>query len=219
MEMRLEHVYKTLRRTEVIHDVSLSMTGGQVYGLRGYNGSGKTMLMRVMAGLMKPTDGQVYIGGKKLGEEMDFPPSIGILLENPAFLADYTGFENLELIAGLRQVAGREQIREALARVGLDPDDRRKYRKYSLGMKQRLGVAGAVFEHPDIVLLDEPTNALDAEGVERVTGLIRTERDRGALVVVASHGSGWLDGVADKIFVIENGRIPDNRKQGDYDKI
>ena len=207
MELVLDNVSKTLRRTQVIDGVTLRLTGGRVYGLRGYNGSGKTMLMRLMAGLLRPTAGTVAIDGKTLGRDIDFPSSLGLFLESPAFLPHYTGQENLRLIARLRGAAGEEQIRAALRRVGLDPDDRRKYRKYSLGMKQRLGIACAIFESPDILLLDEPTNALDTAGAALVRDIIRDERARGALVVVASHDREQLDALADVIYTIEHGQI------------
>lgn len=207
MEIQLEHVSKTLKGTKIIDDVSLHLTSGKVYGLKGYNGSGKTMLMRVVAGLLKPTSGEVRLDGKVLGRDLDFPPSVGLFLENPAFLPNYTGLENLMLIASLKGVANEEKVREAIARVGLDPDDTRKYRKYSLGMKQRLGIACAIFETPDILLLDEPTNALDRDGVQLVSDIIRSERERGALIVMASHEQERLESLADVIFTIEHGRI------------
>ena len=214
MEIVLSNVSKTIHKTEVISGVSLRLESGQVYGLQGYNGSGKTMLMRLISGLLLPTSGEVQIDGKTLGTDIDFPPSIGIFLENPAFLSSYTGLENLELIASLRGIANTAQIREEISRVGLDPEDKRKFRKYSLGMKQRLGIAAAVFEKPDIVILDEPTNALDGDGVELVSEIIREERARGALVVVASHERERLQTMADVIFTIEHGRIMDRAKGG-----
>lgn len=207
MEVVLENVSKTLKGVRIIDDVSMSLTGGRVYGIQGCNGSGKTMLMRLMAGLLRPTSGHVWIDGKKLGKDMDFPPSIGVFLENPSFLPGYTGFENLELIASLRDVANEEAIKKAIARVGLDPEDKRKYRKYSLGMKQRLGIACAIFEKPEILLLDEPTNALDKDGVQLVGDIIRGERDRGALVVLSSHEQALLAELADVIYTMENGKI------------
>ena len=133
-----------------------------------------------MAGLIRPTSGQVWIDGRQLGRDMDFPPSMGLLLENPAFLPNHTGLKNLELLAAIQNRAAGEGIRQTLRDVGLDPDDRRKYRKYSLGMKQRLGVAAAIMEQPELILVDEPTNALDDRGVEQICALLRRERDRGA---------------------------------------
>ncbi len=207
MEIVLDNVTKTLHGTTVIDGISARFTSGHVYGLQGYNGSGKTMLMRLIAGLLLPTSGSVQIDGKTLGKDMDFPPSIGVLLENPAFLPGYTGVENLQLIASLRGVADDAQIKTAISRVGLDPEDKRKYKKYSLGMKQRLGIACAVFEKPDIIILDEPTNALDTDGVELVAEIISQERAREALIVLASHEKEYLYSLTDEIYTIENGRI------------
>lgn len=207
MEITLQDVSKTIRRATVIDHVSLHLESGHVYGLKGYNGSGKTMLMRLIAGLLHPTEGEVRMDGKTLGKDIDFPPSFGVLLENPAFLAQYTGYENLKLIAALNGTADDTQIRAALERVGLDPEDGRKYRKYSLGMKQRLGIACAIFERPDILLLDEPTNALDADGVELVSQIIREERERGALVILSCHEQARLEALADTIYTIEHGRV------------
>ena len=204
MEIILDNVTKTLHGATIINRVSLRLTGGHVYGLQGYNGSGKTMLMRLIAGLLLPTDGSVQIDGKTLGKDMDFPPSIGVLLENPAFLPGYTGVENLQLIASLRGVADEAQIKAAISRMGLDPEDKRKYKKYSLGMKQRLG----------IIILDEPTNALDTDGVELVAKVIFQERARGALIVLASHEKEYLYGLTDEIYTIENGRITGSMRGG-----
>lgn len=212
MEVVLNNVSKSIRNVPVIQNVSLSLKGGYVYGLQGYNGSGKTMLMRIIAGLLKPSEGNVQINGRILGQELDFPPSIGILLENPSFLPNYTGLENLSLIAAIKGEAGKEMLRETLLRVGLNPDDKRKYRKYSLGMKQRLGIACAIMEKPDILLLDEPTNALDTEGIQMMTEVVCYERERGALVVLASHEQSRLEKLSDIIYTIENGRISECRE-------
>ena len=214
MKLTLENVSKTLKGTKIIENVSLTLVGGRVYGLQGYNGSGKTMLMRLMAGLIRPTEGQIDIDGQVLGRDIDFPPSIGLLLENPAFLPNYTGMENLTLIASLNGRADNARIREGIARVGLDPEDKRKYRKYSLGMKQRLGIACAIFETPDMILLDEPTNALDQDGVALVNDIIKQERERGALVVLASHAQESMESLADEIYVIEQGKIASSHPGG-----
>ena len=165
------------------------------------------MLMRLMAGLIRPNSGQVWIDGRQLGRDMDFPPSMGLLLENPAFLPNHTGLKNLELLAAIQNRAAGEGIRQTLRDVGLDPDDRRKYRKYSLGMKQRLGVAAAIMEQPELILVDEPTNALDDRGVEQICALLRRERDRGALLVLSCHDASILEALSDEIYHIYEGRV------------
>lgn len=207
MELKIEHACKVIRKALILDDVTLTLQGGKIYGLQGPNGSGKTMLMRLMAGLIRPTSGQVWIDGRQLGRDMDFPPSMGLLLENPAFLPNHTGLKNLELLAAIQNRAAGEGIRQTLRDVGLDPDDRRKYRKYSLGMKQRLGVAAAIMEQPELILVDEPTNALDDRGVEQICALLRRERDRGALLVLSCHDASILEELSDEIYHIYEGRV------------
>lgn len=165
------------------------------------------MLMRLIAGLIRPTNGTVYIDGAELGKGTDFPSSLGLLIENPAFLPNYTGLDNLKLLARLRDRITIEQISQTIKDVGLVPSDRRKYRKYSLGMKQRLGIASAIMEQPDLIILDEPTNALDDKGVAQICALIRRERERGALIVLTCHDSSILTSLSDEIIVISNGCI------------
>ena len=207
MEIKIENVTKKIRKARVVDNVSMELSSGRVYGLKGINGSGKTMLMRLISGLIYPTEGQITIDGKVLGKDMHFPESIGLLIENPAFLDAYSGYDNLKLLASIREKAGEKKIREVLERVGLDPDSRKKYRKYSLGMKQRLGIAGAVLEEPDLLILGEPTNALDSDGVEMLKSLVQDERERGALVIVSCHDGKILEEMADEIYFLENGRV------------
>ena len=207
MLIQIENVTKRIKGAVVIDRISMRMESGKVFGLRGINGSGKTMLMRLVAGLIRPTEGRILIDGKELGKDMDFPDDMGLLIENPAFLGGYSGLQNLKLLASIRETAGEDEIRSAITRVGLDPDSRKKYRKYSLGMKQRLGIAGAVFERPALLILDEPTNALDAAGVEMLRGIVREEKERGALVILSCHDTDLLEGMADEIYFLENGRV------------
>lgn len=207
MEIEMENVGKTIRGTVIIKDISLHWSSGNIYWLQGYNGCGKTMLMRLASGLIRPTSGKIFVDEKILGKELDFPPSAGILLENPAFLSSYTGFKNLSIIAGITGNIGKEDIKTTLNRVGLDPDDKRKYRKYSLGMKQRLGVAAAIMEKPELIILDEPTNSLDESGVQMVIKILKEEKARGALIVMACHEAERLRDVSDAIYTIEAGAI------------
>lgn len=138
---------------------------------------------------------------------MDFPGSLGLLIENPAFLPNYTGLKNLELLAGIQKRVGTAEVRQAIQDAGLDPDDKRKFRKYSLGMKQRLGIAAAIMERPELILLDEPTNALDESGVAQICGLIRRERERGALILLACHDAKILEGLADEVYTVYDGKV------------
>ena len=204
MKIEVIHATKYIKKSLILKDVNINLESGTVYGLQGPNGGGKTMLMRLLCGLLHTTEGQVLIDGKELGKDMDFPDSLGLLIENPAFLPGYTGLQNLLLLARLQDRIGDKQ---ALLDVGLKPDDKRKYRKYSLGMKQRLGIAAAIMEQPELILLDEPTNALDDQGVAHICGLIRRERDRGALVVLACHDAEILESLSDEIFYIHDGIV------------
>ena len=210
MSIIFENVTKTIRGKTVLQGVTLSMEAGRVTGLRGLNGSGKTMLLRLLAGLIHPTEGRITIDGKTLGTDMEFPPSMGLLIENPAFLGQYTGAENLEMLASLHQNVTKEDVRALLEKVGLAADGDTKYRKYSLGMKQRLGIAGAILGEPELLLLDEPTNALDTKGVELLRSIIQEERQRGAAIVVACHDAAFLESVSDEIYCLENGQLTDH---------
>lgn len=210
MSIIFENVTKTIRGKTVLQGVTLSMEAGRVTGLRGINGSGKTMLLRLLAGLIHPTEGRITIDGKTLGTDMEFPLSMGLLIENPAFLGQYTGAENLEMLASLHQNVTKEDVRALLEKVGLAADGDTKYRKYSLGMKQRLGIAGAILGEPELLLLDEPTNALDTKGVELLRSIIQEERQRGAAIVVACHDAAFLESVSDEIYCLENGQLTDH---------
>lgn len=207
MRIQLDNVTKRIRRAQVIDGISAEFESGNVYGLQGYNGCGKTMLLRLIAGLIRPTTGTIMIDDKQLGKDMDFPESIGLIIENPAFLGEHTGLVNLRLIANIKGLASEEELRDSLKRVGLDPDDKRRVRKYSLGMKQRLAIAMAIMEKPELILLDEPTNALDVDGLDITKEIIRQEKERGALVILASHDAGFLQEVTDQIFPMEFGRF------------
>lgn len=207
MKIQVKNGTKIIKGVTILENVELELQSGKVYGLQGPNGGGKTMLMRLVSGLIRATEGEVYIDGKKLGKDMSFPDSIGLMLESPAFLPGYTGLQNLRMLARLRERIDEDQIRQTITDVGLEPDDKRKYRKYSLGMKQRLGIASAIMEKPELILLDEPTNALDAKGVERICQLILRERDLGALVILACHDAAVLESLSDEIFIVAEGKV------------
>lgn len=207
MKVELKNVSKRLNDVTVLEDISLTLEAGTIYGLKGKNGCGKTMLMRMMAGVIYPTSGTVSIDGEILHKDIATPRSIGVLIENPAFLPGYTGQRNLELLAGLTGKADRTQIAKTMNRVGLDPSDKRTYRKYSLGMKQRLGIACALMECPDLILLDEPINAIDEKGVPKIWEALQEEKQRGALIVLACHDTEKLTSLADQIITIEEGKI------------
>ena len=206
-EIAIQNLSKTIKGNAVIQDISMNLKSGVIYGFKGINGSGKTMLMRLICGLIRPTEGEIRINGKTLGKDLSFPESIGVFLENPAFLDSYSGFQNLKILASIKSVATDEDIRATLSRVGLSPNDKKKYRKYSLGMKQRLGIAAAIMEKPDIVILDEPANSLDADGVTLVKQIVQEEKVRGALVILSCHDGELLKNLSDEIFLLECGHL------------
>lgn len=212
-KIEIRGLNKTIKGVQVLEDINLDMEGGKVYGLRGRNGSGKTMLMRAVCGLIVPTSGTITINGEVLGKQISFPRSVGILIENPSFIAGYTGFKNLQVLASIQKRIDDKEIRSALEEVGLEPDDKRTYRKYSLGMKQRLGIAAAVMEKPDIVILDEPINALDEGGALRVRDILKKQKERGAIVILACHDNEELEQLSDKIIKIAEGRIIEDNGQ------
>lgn len=207
MSIVVKHATKDIGPDCVLDDVSLDIPRGCVTGLAGINGSGKTMLMRAACGLIRLTAGEIIVDGKRLGVDAEFPPSIGLCIEGPAFLDFKSGFDNLRLLARIKGIASEADIRTSLERVGLDPSLSKRYHGYSLGMKQRLGIAAAIMERPDVLVLDEPTNALDASGVEMLKRVVCEERDRGATVLVSCHDAAVLQNLADKIYRMQAGKI------------
>ncbi len=212
MNMAIEfiNVSKKFGKKTVLKELNFVIPTGNVIGLQGINGSGKTMIMRLIAGLIYPTTGDVLIDKKRLGKDISFPESLGLMLENPAFLDSYSGFENLKLLASLNKKITDKEIFEVLTLVGLSDNADKKYKKYSLGMKQRLGIAAAIMEKPDIILLDEPTNSLDEDGIRMVRKIVFKEKERGATVVLSCHDATILKQLSDSVLCIENGEIVDN---------
>ena len=203
----LENVTKVLKGRTVLSDVSFSLEAGQAYGFYGPNGSGKSMLFRAVAGLIHPTSGKVTVFGREIGKDVSFPENMGLIIESVGFWPYYTGYENLKMLASIRNQISDEEIKEAIREVGLDPADKRTYGKYSLGMKQRLGIAQAIMEKPNLLLLDEPTNALDEGGVELFNRIIRGEIERKVTVLISSHNKEELESLCGCIFRMNNGKI------------
>jgi len=202
--LEIENLTKTFGTQTVISDISMTLVSGKIYGLVGRNGSGKTMLMRVIAGLVNPSSGQLMFDGKN---RVDADPNIGIMIENASLYPELSGRENLRLLASIRKRATNEEIDQAIRRVGLEPEDKRTFRKYSLGMKQRLMLAQAIMEQPEVLLLDEPTNAIDRKGVELVHQIMSEEAQRGAIVLLASHVDYDIRALCSRVFLIEKGRL------------
>lgn len=203
MKIKIEHLTKTIKGACVLDDVNMELESGNIYGFQGKNGSGKTMLLRAVSGLIYATKGTIQIDGTIIGKDMAFPPEVGVLIENPAFLGEYSGYDNLKMLASIR---GKEiEIKDVLKKVGLDPCDKRKYRKYSLGMKQRLGIACAIMEEPKLLILDEPFNALDQAGQQEIAQIIVEMKKEGCLILLTSHDKEELERLSDEIFLVENG--------------
>lgn len=207
MEVKLTELCKTIKQNEVLKDINLKLEGGRIYGIQGKNGCGKTMLMRCIAGLILPTKGTVSINGRILHKDISVPESIGVLIENPSFLPDYSGFDNLKMLGTLQGKISDEEVNALLEKVGLGGAGKKKFGKYSLGMKQRLGIAAAIMGEPDIILLDEPINAIDGEGVEEIRRVILGLRHEERIILVACHDKEEMNLLADEIIFMREGKI------------
>lgn len=207
MNIKAVNISKEIKGKDILNNISLDLESGTVYGFVGRNGSGKTMLFRALSGLMGISSGEISVDGKILKKDIQVLPSLGIVLENAGLYPEFTGMQNLQILSKLKNKIGDEEIKNAILRVGLDPFDKRTYKKYSLGMKQRIVIAQAIMESPDIIMLDEPTNALDESGVEEIRKIIMQEKERGALILIASHNKEDIDLLADKVYKIESGNL------------
>ena len=203
--VEVNNVTKVIGGHPILNNIELKLKEGKIYGFKGKNGSGKTMLLRLVCGLIKPSSGEVIVNGKRIGE--CFPESVGLLIEYPGFLPYYTGFQNLKLLASIQGKIDDTKIYNILNQVGLDPKDKRRFKKYSLGMKQRLGIAQAVMEDPEFIVLDEPTNALDTDAVQMVRELLLNMKSKGKTILIASHDQEELNVLCDEIYTIDNGKI------------
>ena len=205
--IQLQNVTKRIKENTVLDNVSYTFKSGFVYGLYGQNGSGKTMLLRAISGLINLDSGSIFIDGEKLHDKIEFPPETGIVIENMELLPECSAKRNLQMLAKIKNIADEKDIIFSLERVGLDPDSDKKVKKFSLGMKQRLNIAQAIFENQKIILLDEPTNALDEDAVQLIYKIIREEKSRGATIIVATHHKEDLKEVCDVILKIAEGKI------------
>lgn len=205
--VRVEHLHKFFGTEEVLKGVTHAFVEGQIHGIVGNNGSGKTVLMKCICGFLHPDEGRVLVNGKQVGRDMDFPENMGIIIETPGFLPNITGMKNLQILASLRQRIGRREIRESICRVGLDPDMKKPVSKYSLGMRQRLGIAQAIMENPDLLILDEPFNGLDKDGVRQMRDLIKGLKEEGKTVFLASHNQADIDELCDTVCEMDAGKL------------
>ena len=205
--IEIKNLTKRYGEAEVLSNINMKLESGKIYGLVGRNGSGKTMLMKHILGFVKATQGTILINGKVVGENDDMQENIGAIIENPGFLPEYSGFTNLKLLAMIQGKIKDEQIKDAIRLVGLDPESKKAVGKYSLGMRQRLGLAQALMENPDILLLDEPLSGLDNDGVQEMWKLFLKQKEDGKLSVLASHSKEDIGTLCDEIFRFDKGKM------------
>lgn len=207
MVVEVKNVSLKIKNQILLENISLKMERGRIYGLVGRNGSGKTVLMKCICGFMHPTAGEIIVNEKKIGKDCDFPEQTGVVIETPEFLPYRSGYQNLKILADLKRKIGRDEIEKAMRLVGLDPKLRRPVRKYSLGMRQRLGLAQAVMENPQLLILDEPMNGLDKEGVADMRKYLLQLKKQGKTILIASHSSEDIAVLCDEVHELEHGRL------------
>ena len=201
----LENVTKVFGEQDALKNVSAKFGMGKIYGIVGRNGSGKTVLLKCICGLLHPTVGTVTVNGKIVGKDVDYPENVGFIIETPGFLPRYSGLKNLKYLASIRGRVKEGEIRKYMGLAGLNPDDKKRVGNYSLGMKQRLGIAQALMENPDILILDEPMNALDSNGVEDIRMVLLKMKENGKLIIIASHVRDDIDILCDEVHGMEGG--------------
>lgn len=211
--VEIKHVTKQYGKIEVLKDVSLTCKAGKIYGLIGRNGSGKTVLLKSICGFVLPTSGEVRVQGQQVGKDVDFPTDIGFIIESPGFLARESGLQNLMHLASIRGKASTEDVRQSMYTVGLDPDLRKPVGKYSMGMRQRLGIAQAIMENPNILILDEPMNGLDNQGVTDIRQVLKQLKASGKTILIASHFQEDIDLLCDEVYEMDAGIIK-RKKEG-----
>lgn len=205
--IKIVNVTKKFGENKVLDDVNLIFEPGKIYGIQGKNGSGKTMLMRAISGLLSLNEGKVEVFGEVIGVDRDFPKSAGILIEHPGLLPEISGFENLKTVMSINKIVNDEEIKKAMSNFDLDPNSNLKVKKYSLGMKQKVGILMAILERPQVVILDEPTNGLDEASVEKFKDMILNLKDDSRVIIVASHDREGLEEISDEIIKMELGRV------------
>lgn len=203
----LRDVSKSFRGETVLEKVNLTFQKGKIYGLMGRNGSGKTVLLKMICGFISPDTGSIEIEGKQIGKDRDFPEKTGVLIESPGFLPAQSGFKNLKYLAQIRGVITDEEIREVMTRVGLDWKNRKWVGRYSMGMRQRLGIAQAIMENQEIILLDEPMNGLDEQGTEDIRRILLDLKEQGKTILLASHNKEDIEILCDQVFEVKNSRV------------
>lgn len=201
----VDNIILIIKNAEILKSVNVEFEKGKIHGLIGRNGSGKTMLMKCICGFVKPTSGTIFVDGKQIGKDCDFPDNVGIIIETPGFIPYYSGYKNLKLLADLNRKIGSDKIKETMQKVGLDPELKRHVKKYSLGMRQRLGLAQAIMENPDILILDEPMNGLDKDGVADMRKYLLELKKQGKTILIASHSSEDIEILCDTVCEMDKG--------------
>ncbi len=196
-----------IKKDMILKDINAEFSDGKIHGIIGRNGSGKTMLMKCICGFIKPTEGEITVAGKEIGVDCDFPESIGVIIETPEFILYYSGFKNLKLLADIRHKITADDIRRSMELVGLDPKLKKSVKKYSLGMRQRLGLAQAIMENPDLLILDEPMNGLDKDGVGDMRRYLLNLKEQGKTILIASHSAEDIDVLCDTVVEMDKGRM------------
>ena len=204
--VKVENVTKYFKQEKVLDNVNLNLETGHIYEIVGKNGAGKTVLFKIIAGFIKPSSGKVIVDGKIIGVDEDFPDSLGLIIETPGFLSQYNAYQNLLYLANIQNKISKEDIKNSIRMVGLDPDSNKKVGKFSLGMRQRLGIAQAIMENPNLIILDEPMNGLDKKGIEEVKELLLNLKSEGKTILMASHYTEDME-ICDKVFQMEDGKL------------
>lgn len=210
--IEIKNLTKKYGEATVLDDITVCFEYGKIYGLVGRNGSGKTMLMKCIMGFVLPSAGTISVDGEMIGRDIDMPESVGAIIETPGFLLDCDAFHNLKYLAMIKGILSDQEIKDMIRQVGLDPDDKKKVRKFSLGMRQRLGLAQALMERPKILLLDEPMNGLDDKGVEEMRKIIRSQCTDERVIIMASHSKEDIDLLCDEVFFMSQGKLQNHRE-------
>ncbi|WP_144100603.1 ATP-binding cassette domain-containing protein [Blautia luti] len=201
----IENLNKQFKNQLVLNNINVKFSNGHIYGIIGRNGSGKTVLLKCICGFLKPTTGVISVNHKIVGKDIDFPENVGFIIETPGFLLNYSGYKNLRYLASIRKKIDSNEIKESMSLVGLDSADKKHVGKYSMGMRQRLGIAQAIMEKPDILVLDEPMNALDKNGVEEMRRLFLKMKSEGKLILLTSHNREDIEILCDEVYEMEEG--------------
>ena len=205
--LTVKHITKSFKNEKILEDVNLDFSGGHIYGIIGKNGTGKSVLFKMICGFIHADEGEIEVNGKKIGKDIDFPENTGMIIESPGFLPYISGYENLKRLAQLNRKIGDTEIRDAIARVGLDPFSKKKVGQYSLGMRERLGIAQAIMERPKLLILDEPFNGLDKRGAQDVCELFVELKEKGTTILLAAHNVMEMEWLCDTVCEMDAGQL------------